>query len=69
MVSRLSCLILLSVCLFSLLAACEKERVKEGVYHGLHDRQFVVDKNEPHCDPDRMSYDDYKKEREKIKKE
>jgi len=50
-----------------LLSACEKEQVKESVYHGLHDRQCVVDKNEPHCDPDRLPYDEYKKQRDAMK--
>lgn len=53
----------------ALLFSCSDEQVKKGVYQGLHDRQCIVDKNEPHCDPDRLSYEEYKKQREKMKKE
>jgi len=58
-------LIIVSVTLFS----CSDEQVKKGVYQGLHDRQCIVDKNEPHCDPDRLSYEEYKKQRGEMKKE
>lgn len=53
----------------AMLFSCSDEQVKKSVYQGLHDRQCIVDKNEPHCDPDRLSYEEYKKQRDKMKKE
>ena len=61
--------LVLQILVVLLLSACDKEQVKQGVYTGLHDRQCVVEGREPNCDPDRLPYDEYKKEREKMKKE
>ena len=62
----LSGLIILLLLAFS---GCAKDQLKETVYHSLHDRQCVVDKNEPHCDPDRVPYEEYKKQRDDMKKD
>ena len=45
-----------------LLSACSGHDFKRASYNALHDRQCIAQTGEPHCDPDRPSYDDYRRQ-------
>jgi hypothetical protein len=53
------------VCIFLLIiavAGCEKERVYENIYDGLHRREEIVNPSDDPVPAGQPSYDAYKKE-------
>lgn len=51
-----------------LCSSCASETAKRATYSALHDKQCIEDTGHPNCDPERMSYDRYKEERDKLDK-
>jgi hypothetical protein len=49
-------------------AGCAYTDFKQATYEGLHTRQCIKDTHNPACDPDHLSYQEYKRERDKIVK-
>ena len=54
--------------LFLLLTGCEKDRVYESIYEGMHNREEIVNPSDDPIPQKHQSYDKYKKEREEILK-
>lgn len=48
------------------LNGCSGDQVKHMVYDALYSRQCVDQKGYPDCDPHHPSYDQYKRERDKV---
>lgn len=65
--SRL-CSVLITL-MFFYVSGCAYKDVKHGVYDALNERQCIKDTGVPHCDPERMEYDEYKRERVKLDKD
>jgi hypothetical protein len=55
------------LCFF--MAGCSSTSFKQAAYEGLHSRQCIEKTGNPDCDPDHISYEEYKKERDKLKTE
>lgn len=49
-------------------AGCASEDIKRSTYSALQDKQCIEETGHPNCDPDRMSYDQYKEEKRKLDK-
>ena len=47
-------------------SGCTSEQMKRATYDALHDRQCIKEVGYPNCDPNRPSYDQYKKEKEQA---
>lgn len=50
-------------------SGCANQDPKRTIYNAMHDRQCIKDTGNPNCDPDHMTYDEYKAQREKLNKE
>lgn len=57
---------LLSVTVALSLCGCSGDQVKHMVYDALYSRQCVDQRGYPDCDPHHPSYDQYKRERDKV---
>ena len=53
------------------IAACANSKVdtKRAVYNAMQQHQCIKDTGNPNCDPDHMTYDQYKEARDKLDKQ
>jgi len=47
-------------------SGCSGEQVKRATYDALHDKECIDKAGYPDCDPNRPSYDQYKRDRSKA---
>jgi len=47
-------------------SGCSGEQVKRATYDALHDKECIDKVGYPNCDPNRPSYDQYRRERGKA---
>lgn len=47
-------------------SGCSGEQVKRATYDALHDKECIDKVGYPNCDPNRPSYDRYKRDRSKA---
>lgn len=52
-----------------LLAGCEKDRVYEGIYEGMHKREQIVNPSDDPIPQEHQSYDEYKRDRDETLKQ
>lgn len=45
---------------------CSADDLRRASYNALLDRQCMVESGQPNCDPERMSYEAYREQREKV---
>ncbi|MEN8135409.1 MAG: hypothetical protein ABFS18_07710 [Thermodesulfobacteriota bacterium] len=47
-------------------AGCEKERVYEGIYEGMQQRERIINPSNEPIPQEQQSYDEYKRERDEF---
>lgn len=50
-------------------AGCAHQDSKRTVYNAMQQHQCIKDTGNPNCRPESMSYDEYKRQREKLDKD
>lgn len=58
--------ILFSLTVAVILCGCSGEQVKHMVYDALYSRQCMDQKGYANCDPHHPSYDQYRRERDRV---
>ena len=52
--------------ILSFVNACSSQDIKRSTYDTLYNKQCMDDVGSVNCDPDRLEYDEYMKQRESI---
>ena len=52
--------------LASVISSCAHQDSKRAVYNALQQRQCIKDGVNPNCDPEHMTYEEYKEQRDKT---
>ena len=55
--------------LASVISSCAHQYSKRAAYNALQQRQCIKDTGNPNCDPEHMTYEEYKEQRDKLNKQ